>query len=107
MRHLLTAHDSFTIKQYGSKLDEKTGVYRLELLLERVAGQKKPLDEVRKVPRPSQLDDWNSFTKLEGDRIKVLHGEATYLWWVIKLHEEKADREEWKRTQLFKASYAQ
>ncbi|KAI1766341.1 hypothetical protein GGR53DRAFT_486373 [Hypoxylon sp. FL1150] len=97
----------FTIKQYGSKLNEKTGVHRLELLLERVVGQKKSLDSVRKVPRPSQLDDWHSFTKLEGDRIKVLHGEATYLWWVIKLHEEKADREEWKRTQRFKASYSQ
>ncbi|KAI1777922.1 PUA-like domain-containing protein [Hypoxylon cercidicola] len=97
----------FTIKQYGSKLGEKTGVYRLELLLERVPGQKKSLDEVRQVPRPSQLDDWNSFTKLEGDRIKVLHGEATYLWWVIKLHEEKAEREEWKRAQLFRASCSQ
>ncbi|KAI4869453.1 hypothetical protein F4820DRAFT_444051 [Hypoxylon rubiginosum] len=98
----------FTIKQYGSKLDEKTGVYRLELLLERVPGQKRSLFEVaRQVPRPSQLDDWSSFTKLEGDRIKVLHGEATYLWWVIKLHEEKADREEWKRAQLFRASCSQ
>lgn len=83
-------------------------MYRLELLLERVPGQKRSLFEVaRQVPRPSQLDDWSSFTKLEGDRIKVLHGEATYLWWVIKLHEEKADREEWKRAQLFRASCSQ
>ncbi|KAI0180490.1 PUA-like domain-containing protein [Hypoxylon sp. FL1284] len=97
----------FTIKQYGSKLDSRTGAYRLELVLERVAGQKRPLDELaRQVPRPSQLDDWHAFTRLEGDRIKTLHGEAAYLWWVIRLHEDKADRDEWKRAQLFRASFS-
>ncbi|KAI0834928.1 PUA-like domain-containing protein [Hypoxylon sp. FL0890] len=97
----------FTIKQYGCKQDSKTGVYRLELTLERVPDQKKSLEEIQSIPRPSQLDDWNLFEKLEGDKIKLVQGDTSYLEWKLRLQEEKIDREDWRRARLFKASFSQ
>ncbi|KAI0480465.1 hypothetical protein GGR56DRAFT_626219 [Xylariaceae sp. FL0804] len=95
----------FTITQYGFKLDDVTNTYRLELTIEQAANQK-PMEQLRAVPKPSQLDDWNLYEKLEGDKIKVLQGEATYLEWKLKRQEEEIDREDWKRAQLFRASFS-
>ncbi|KAI1106275.1 PUA-like domain-containing protein [Jackrogersella minutella] len=96
----------FTIKQYGYKQDTKTNVYRLELTLERVPDQKRSLDQIKKIPRPSQLDDWNLYEKLEGDKIKLLQGETNYLEWRLRRQEDKIDREDWRRASLFRASFS-
>lgn len=80
-----------------------TNTHRLELTLERVAGQK-PIEDVARVPKPSQLDDWYLFEKLEGDKIKQKLGEVGYLEWKLRRQQEKNDREEWKRSRLFRAS---
>ncbi|KAI5928556.1 hypothetical protein F4810DRAFT_705495 [Camillea tinctor] len=95
----------FTIKQYGCKLDDNANTYRLELTLERVAGQKS-FEEVKMIPKPSQLDDWNLYEKLEGDKIKLLRGETSYLEWKLQRQEEKIDREDWRRASLFRASFS-
>ncbi|KAI0014101.1 hypothetical protein F4779DRAFT_636847 [Xylariaceae sp. FL0662B] len=95
----------YTIKQYGSKLDDRTNTHRLELTLERVADQKS-IQELKRIPRPSQLDDWDLYEKLEGDKIKLLQGEASYLQWKLIRQEEKIDREDWKRSRLFRASFS-
>lgn len=58
------------------------------------------------MPRPSQLDDWALYEKLEGDKVKLLQGEASYLDWKLKQREEKLDQEEWRRAGLFKASFS-
>ncbi|KAI0145708.1 hypothetical protein F4776DRAFT_607617 [Hypoxylon sp. NC0597] len=97
----------FTIKQYGCRQDNKTGLYRLELTLERVPDQKMSLEDLKGIPRPSQLDDWNLYEKLEGDKIKLLQGEASYLEWKLRRQEEKIDREDWRRAKLFRASFSQ
>ncbi|KAI0902311.1 hypothetical protein F4806DRAFT_490783 [Annulohypoxylon nitens] len=95
----------FTVKQYGCKQDSKTNSYRLELTLERMPVQKS-LEEIGKIPRPSQLDDWNLYEKLEGDKIKLLQGEATYLEWKLRRQEENIEREDWRRARWFKASFS-
>ncbi|OTA95702.1 hypothetical protein M434DRAFT_393558 [Hypoxylon sp. CO27-5] len=97
----------FTIKQYGCKQDSKTGLYRLELTLERVPDQKMSLEDLKSIPRPSQLDDWNLYEKLEGDKIKLVQGEASYLEWKLRRQEEKIDREGWRRAKLFRVSFSQ
>ncbi|KAI8962498.1 hypothetical protein F5Y11DRAFT_347482 [Daldinia sp. FL1419] len=97
----------FTIKQYGCKLDTETNIYRLELTLERVANDKKSWEDIESVPRPSQLDDWNLYEKLEGDKVKLLQGESSYLEWKLVRQEEQIDREDWRRARLFRASVAQ
>ncbi|KAF3063600.1 hypothetical protein GL218_01689 [Daldinia childiae] len=94
----------FTIKQYGCKLDNNTNVYRLELTLERVPNPKVSLEDIESIPRPSQLDDWNLYEKLEGDKIKLLQGETSYLEWKLRRQEERIDRDDWRRARLFRAS---
>ncbi|KAI0878352.1 hypothetical protein GGS24DRAFT_518140 [Hypoxylon argillaceum] len=95
----------YIIRQYGVKLDSNINKYRLELTLERAADQR-PFDYVREVPKPSQLDDWALYQKLEGDKIKLLQGESSYLQWKLEQRKEKVERDEWQRARLFKASFA-
>ncbi|KAI1743549.1 hypothetical protein F4680DRAFT_347942 [Xylaria scruposa] len=95
----------YIIRQYGCKLDSNINKYRLELTLERAADQR-PFAEIRKIPKPSQLDDWALYEKLEGDKIKLLQGESSYLEWKLKLEEERIDREDWQRMRLFRASFS-
>lgn len=93
----------YIIRQYGHKLNESTNVHRLVLKLERVPGQR-PMEQTQMVPKPSQLDDWALYEKLEGDKIRMIDGEATYLEWKLTREREKIVREDWKRARLFKAS---
>ncbi|KAK9780607.1 putative YDG domain-containing protein [Seiridium cardinale] len=79
----------YIIRQYGSKLDEMTDIYRLELTLERVRDQKS-MELVERFPKPSQLDDWNLYEKLEGDKIKLTEGDAKYFEWSIQRQEESS-----------------
>ncbi|KXH34510.1 hypothetical protein CSIM01_00421, partial [Colletotrichum simmondsii] len=96
----------YTIRQYGNKLDAATDKYRLELLLERVDGQKS-LDEVQQVPLPSQLDDWHAFKKVEAEMVRQRKGDDGLLDFKMRKEEERIDREHWRRASEFKASLGQ
>ncbi|KXH67619.1 hypothetical protein CSAL01_12272 [Colletotrichum salicis] len=96
----------YTIRQYGNKLDPATDKYRLELLLERVDGQKS-LDEVQQVPLPSQLDDWHAFKKVEAETVRQRKGDNGLLDFKMRKEEERIDREHWRRASEFKASLGQ
>jgi hypothetical protein len=52
------------------------------------------------------LDDWALYEKLEGDKIKLLQGDTSYLEWKLGQQEDKVDREEWQRARLFSASFS-
>ncbi|RYO87798.1 hypothetical protein DL764_008820 [Monosporascus ibericus] len=65
----------YTIEQYGTKLNSKTNTHRLELMLERVADQKS-IEDIMGIPKPSQLDDWKLFEKLEGGQDTVDAGRS-------------------------------
>ncbi|RYP68221.1 hypothetical protein DL769_005561 [Monosporascus sp. CRB-8-3] len=95
----------YIIKQYGTKLDSKTNTHRLELTFERVADQK-PIEDVTGIPKPSQLDDWKLFEKLEGDKIRLTQGETSYLEWKLSRQGEMVEREEWRRSRLFRSSFS-
>lgn len=95
----------YIIRQYGTRLDLVTSTHKLELKLERVKDQK-PIDSLKKIPRPSQLDDWKLYEKLEGDKIKLTEGEASYLEWTLQREQERIDREDWKRDREFRASFS-
>ncbi|KAI1844055.1 hypothetical protein JX266_009728 [Neoarthrinium moseri] len=95
----------YTIRQYGTKLDMVTNTHRLELTLERVKDQK-PMEVLNRVPKPSQLDDWKLYEKLEGDKIKLMEGDARYLEWNLQREEERIDREDWRRDREFRASFS-
>ncbi|KAJ4292248.1 hypothetical protein N0V88_005879 [Collariella sp. IMI 366227] len=57
------------------KLDPGTGVYRVEVNMEKVPGQM-TLHELMKIPRPSQIDDWQLYqkTKTRNGKDKELEG---------------------------------
>ncbi|KAI0395316.1 PUA-like domain-containing protein [Xylariaceae sp. FL0594] len=100
--------DIYTIKQYGCRRTDPattTNRYRLELTLQRRADQR-PLEDVLRVPRPSQVDDWALYEKLEGDKVRMLLGQSGYLAWKLRQQDEGLERDEWRRAKLFSSSAA-
>ncbi|KAK4180033.1 hypothetical protein QBC36DRAFT_49776 [Triangularia setosa] len=91
------------LASYRHKLDLGTGEYKLELSLERISGQT-PMREVLKVPRPSQMDEWNLFEKLEADKVRQTAGEAAAYAWKLQREEARVEREMWKRAHKFRSS---
>ncbi|KAK8123505.1 Peptidyl-prolyl cis-trans isomerase pin4 [Apiospora kogelbergensis] len=94
----------YIIRQYGTKLDIVSETHRLELKLQRVHEQR-PMEELRRIPKPSQLDDWALYEKLEGNEMKRI-GNAKYMEWNIQREEDRLDRESWRRDQEFRASFS-
>ncbi|TLS23041.1 uncharacterized protein PpBr36_06073 [Pyricularia pennisetigena] len=84
----------YKIVQYGQKLDEDTEIYRLALVLERVPEQM-PLEELRSIPKPSQLDDWKVYESFEADRLKSSRGHMNFLAWKNRKMRDKLEHEQW------------
>ncbi|KAI0159362.1 PUA-like domain-containing protein [Pestalotiopsis sp. NC0098] len=95
----------YTIRQYGTKLNELTNIHRLELTLERVEGQK-AMEQLNRFPKPSQLDDWRLYEKLEGDKIKLTEGDAKFFEWSVQRDQDRREREDYKRDCEFRASFS-
>lgn len=74
----------------------------MRLILERVQGQT-PIDEILHIPRPSQLDDWGQYEKLERARIKQTEGDAKLTEWIIRRDKERIERAHWRRSRAFKS----
>ncbi|KAK4668740.1 uncharacterized protein QC764_710130 [Podospora pseudoanserina] len=92
------------LASYRHKLDLGTGEYKLELGLERVANGQRAMREVLKVPRPSQIDEWDLFEKLEADKVRQVQGEAASYAWRMQREEARVEREMWKRAHRFRES---
>jgi hypothetical protein len=94
-------HDGFyIIRQYGTKLNSTAETHRMQLTLERIPGQK-PLGSVRGIPKPSQLDDWAIFGKIEEEIVKKYVGLNMLLEYKVRREVERIDRENWRRAKLF------
>lgn len=74
----------------------------MRLILERMPGQT-PMDEILHIPRPSQLDDWSLYEKLERERIKQTEGDARLTEWMIRRDKERIERGHWRRSRAFKS----
>lgn len=74
----------------------------MRLILERLPGQT-AIDEILHIPRPSQLDDWSLYEKLERERIKQTEGDARLTEWIIRRDEERIERGHWRRSRAFKS----
>ncbi|KAF4585661.1 hypothetical protein GQ602_004966 [Ophiocordyceps camponoti-floridani] len=86
----------YSIRQYGLKLDDETGLYRVVLTLERVPGQR-PMVEVVTIPLPSQIDDWQLFEKYEADMVRQKRGEQAFVEWKTAKAEERVNLAQWRR----------
>lgn len=86
----------YVIRQYGHRLNPQTELHRITLSLERVPGQK-AMDEVTKIPRPSQVDDWNMFERHEGDMIKRWMGTEAFGDWKATKAQDHTERSKYRR----------
>ena len=86
----------YSIRQYGHKVNQHSGLHRVVVTLERVASQK-PLEELGDIPRPSQVDDWHLFEKYEGEMVKKSQGKEAFTEWKVAKAKEKIDHDQWKQ----------
>lgn len=101
--------------QYGVRYDglwkltsyrhhaDSEGVYHLQLTLERLDGQSS-MSELVKIPRPSQIDDWNCYSSLELKNVGKTSGSQGVFDYRVLNEEERHDREEWRRLREFRSS---
>ncbi|KFH49037.1 hypothetical protein ACRE_002260 [Hapsidospora chrysogenum ATCC 11550] len=87
----------YKLVQYSQKRNPQSGVFRLDLILERLEGQR-PMHMLCNIPRPSQIDDWYLVEKLEGEMVKSCCGEARFLEWKAAKAQEWEDKEQAERT---------
>ncbi|CAG9937687.1 unnamed protein product [Clonostachys rosea f. rosea IK726] len=85
----------YIIRRYGQSRNQLTGVFRLSIDLERVGGQK-PMHEICLSPRPSDMDDWHLFEKLESDILRKKWDDERYLEWKRERAQKKADQEQFQ-----------
>lgn len=78
-------------------------VYTLRLTLERLPRQRS-MDEILLIPKPSQLDDWLLYEKLERERIRQTQGPVKLDNWTIARDVERLERDHWRRSRDFKAA---
>lgn len=76
-------------------------IYTLRLTLERMPGQV-PMAELLRIPRPSQLDEWELYEQLEREQIRQTQGQAEFDTWMITRNVERMERAQWRRMMEFR-----
>lgn len=89
----------YIIHNWSIKLNINTDLYTLRLTLERVRGQKS-MDEVIKIPKPSQLDDWKIYEQLERGWIRQTEGKAKLKDWTMVRIAEREERSSWRSSRV-------
>lgn len=64
------------------------------------------MSQILRIPKPSQLDDWHLYEKLEKERIKQTQGEVKFVDWAIAKDQERIERDHWRRSRDFKTTLA-
>lgn len=85
---------------WSIKLNAARDIYTLRLTLERLPGQK-PMEELMRIPRPSQLDDWLLYEQLERKRIRQTEGQLKLDDWTKGRADERIEREQWRHSREF------
>ncbi|KAI3401275.1 hypothetical protein diail_11981 [Diaporthe ilicicola] len=92
----------YVLRSWSLKVDQATDTYTMRLILERTPGQT-PMNEILRIPKPSQLDDWGLYEKLRKERIKQTEGDARLTEWMIRRDKEKIERDHWRRSRAFRS----
>lgn len=62
------------------------------------------MEDILHIPKPSQLDEWNMYEKLERERIRQTEGRAKFDDWKVTRNVEKMEREHWRRNLGFRTN---
>jgi hypothetical protein len=57
------------------------------------------MEELFHIPSPSQLDEWELYTRVMGDDIRTQEGGAVYHQWKFAEEQEEKARKEWHNQQ--------
>lgn len=55
------------------------------------------MHELMPIPRPSQLDDWQAFEKLEAEMVRCQIGEVRFMEWKAARLQEMVEQERFER----------
>ncbi|KAH8821746.1 hypothetical protein F5884DRAFT_768954 [Xylogone sp. PMI_703] len=91
----------YIVRRYGQTRTEGTDISHLEITLERAPGQT-PMEELRRIPLPSQRDDWRQYRRMLGEDIRSREGEIAFKQWKIVQDAEKRERKDWHKDNDFK-----
>ncbi|RDW89484.1 hypothetical protein BP6252_01516 [Coleophoma cylindrospora] len=96
----------YKIKKYGQKLCLEKELYQLELTLERVPAQRS-MEELQRIPMPSELDDWQIYMELLAKDIRERKGDVAYNEWKAREEQKEREQEEWRRWTDFRRQHSQ
>lgn len=71
---------SYNLRSFSLKRDAHTGVYRMTLTGDRAPDQI-PLQALRAVPRPAEMDDWRLCEMIEEQAMRNAGREAEFAKW--------------------------
>ncbi|KAK0623092.1 hypothetical protein B0T14DRAFT_564486 [Immersiella caudata] len=75
----------------------------LRITLEHVRGQT-AMAELKKIPRPSQTDDFRSYQQLETEMVVRTEGKQAAHEWGVQNEEDRRERDRWARYREFRSS---
>lgn len=88
-------HVRYTLKQYGHIENPQTRLHRISLTFERALGQR-TMQELDKIPRPSEIDIWKLFEKYEGEMVKKWQGLEAFQEWKLVKARERVEKRKWR-----------
>lgn len=91
----------YILRRYGQTRDERTDICHLDITLERLGGQT-PMQELSRIPLPSQLDDWYQYMRMLGEDIRSREGEVAFHQWNIAQETERKKNADWRKDREFK-----
>jgi hypothetical protein len=62
------------------------------------------MERLKRIPKPSQLDEWKFYEKLEAENIEKASGPAGYLDWSKAQDAEAKERNAWRLSQEFEVT---
>lgn len=65
------------------------------------------MEELAKIPLPSQMDDWTLFEKYEGEMIRKRQGNEAFTVWKVEKAQEKVDHSQWEKVARMTADLQQ
>ena len=85
---LIPKSHRYILRSFGLKLDPLTDTYRMTLTIEQASGQER-VEAFQAIPRPSQLDDWRLYERIEEAEIQRVGKDGFETWREMQKEEDR------------------